>query len=112
MWIRCVEGGPNESKIDPTSQKRTRHFMLEIHDTTSKQLTRTRNGLSQPACKFSAAPVHFQMPTLAILTSPARFRHFHFQRTCMFSTHPYIFSLARVFSLTHAFLVSPVHFLH
>ncbi|KIK76999.1 hypothetical protein PAXRUDRAFT_835145 [Paxillus rubicundulus Ve08.2h10] len=26
MWIRCVEGGPNELKIDPTSQKRTRHF--------------------------------------------------------------------------------------
>ncbi|KIK78455.1 hypothetical protein PAXRUDRAFT_834548 [Paxillus rubicundulus Ve08.2h10] len=78
MWIRCVESGSNESKFDPTSQKRTRHFgparngspVLEIHDPTSKQLTRTRNGLPQPACAFPVAPVHFQMPTLAILASP------------------------------------------
>ncbi|KIK73809.1 hypothetical protein PAXRUDRAFT_836169 [Paxillus rubicundulus Ve08.2h10] len=83
MWIRCVESGPNESKIDPPSRKRTRRF---------------------------TAPVHFQMPTLAILASPARFRRFRFQRTCTFSTHPYIFTLARVFALTHAFLASPVRF--
>ncbi|KIK77089.1 hypothetical protein PAXRUDRAFT_835118, partial [Paxillus rubicundulus Ve08.2h10] len=68
MWIRCVESGPNESKTDPTFQSRPKWpLVLEIHDMTSKQLTRTRNGLSQPACEFSAAPVHFQMPTLAIL---------------------------------------------
>ncbi|KIK81712.1 hypothetical protein PAXRUDRAFT_832667, partial [Paxillus rubicundulus Ve08.2h10] len=84
--------------------------VLEFHDPNSKQLTRTRNGLSQPACAFSAAPVHFQMPTLVILASPARFRCFRFQRTCAFSTHPYIFTLARVFTLTHAFLASPVRF--
>ncbi|KIK73321.1 hypothetical protein PAXRUDRAFT_836280, partial [Paxillus rubicundulus Ve08.2h10] len=66
--------------------------------------TRTRNGSSQPACAFSAAPVHFQMPTLAILASPTRFRRFRFQCTCTFSTHPYIFTLA------HAFLTSLVHF--
>ncbi|KIK79776.1 hypothetical protein PAXRUDRAFT_833922 [Paxillus rubicundulus Ve08.2h10] len=26
MWIQCIESGPNESKFDPMSQKRTRHF--------------------------------------------------------------------------------------
>ncbi|KIK93112.1 hypothetical protein PAXRUDRAFT_829308, partial [Paxillus rubicundulus Ve08.2h10] len=60
-------------------QKRTCRFsparngspVLEIHDPTLKQLTRTRNGLSQPACASSAAPVHFQMSTLVILAPPA-----------------------------------------
>ncbi|KIK91740.1 hypothetical protein PAXRUDRAFT_830563 [Paxillus rubicundulus Ve08.2h10] len=64
---------------------------LEIHDPTSKQLTCTRNGSSQSACALSAAPVHFQIPTLSNLASPARFCRFCFQCTCTFSTHPYIF---------------------
>ncbi|KIK91229.1 hypothetical protein PAXRUDRAFT_831027, partial [Paxillus rubicundulus Ve08.2h10] len=96
MWVRCVESGPTESKFDPTD--------ISVPPEMATTHTRTRNGLSQPACEFSAAPGHFRMPTLAILTSTARFRRFCFQRTCMFSTHPYIFTLARVFSLIHAFL--------
>ncbi|KIK73858.1 hypothetical protein PAXRUDRAFT_836145 [Paxillus rubicundulus Ve08.2h10] len=96
MWIRCVESRPNESKFDPASQKRPRHFsparngslVLGIHDPTSEQFTRTRDGSSQPACAFSVAPVRFQMPTLTIFASPTRFRRFRFQRTCTFSTHP------------------------
>ncbi|KIK90805.1 hypothetical protein PAXRUDRAFT_831385, partial [Paxillus rubicundulus Ve08.2h10] len=67
-WTQRIEIRPNESKTDPTFQSRPKWPpVLEIHDTTSKQLTRTRNGLSQPACEFSAAPVHFQVSTLAIL---------------------------------------------
>ncbi|KIK95809.1 hypothetical protein PAXRUDRAFT_826662, partial [Paxillus rubicundulus Ve08.2h10] len=75
-----------------------------------KCINHIRNGSSQPACAFSAAPVDFQMPTLVILASPARFCRFCFQRTCTFSTHPCIFTLTRVFTLTHAFLASPVRF--
>ncbi|KIK75202.1 hypothetical protein PAXRUDRAFT_835757, partial [Paxillus rubicundulus Ve08.2h10] len=67
-WTQQIKVRPNKSKMDPTFQSHPKWPpVLKIHDTTSKQLTCTRNGLSQPACKFSAAPVHFQMPTLMIL---------------------------------------------
>ncbi|KIK79209.1 hypothetical protein PAXRUDRAFT_834209 [Paxillus rubicundulus Ve08.2h10] len=92
----------------PTSKQLTRARdgspVLEIHDPTLKQLVRTRNGASQPACAFSAAPVHFQMSTLAISASPTRFQRSRFQRTCTFSTQ------AHVFILTRGFLASPVRF--
>ncbi|KIK99676.1 hypothetical protein PAXRUDRAFT_822536 [Paxillus rubicundulus Ve08.2h10] len=62
MWIRCVESGPNESKFDPTSRRRTRHFSPARNGhQCSKSMTRPRNSSPALEMVYPNLPANFQL---------------------------------------------------
>ncbi|KIK71827.1 hypothetical protein PAXRUDRAFT_836576 [Paxillus rubicundulus Ve08.2h10] len=60
MWIQCVESGPNESKLDPMSQKRTRHFSSARNGhRCSKSMIQPRNSSPALEMAYPNLPANF-----------------------------------------------------
>ncbi|KIK82510.1 hypothetical protein PAXRUDRAFT_832190 [Paxillus rubicundulus Ve08.2h10] len=74
MWMRCVESGPNESKIDPISQKRTPISVLpEMAHQCSNSMTQPRNSSPALEMVYPNLPAHFQLHLCISKCPPSRF---------------------------------------